>query len=245
MGRMLVTGPRIRVRAMTSPWARVTTLRVTTLLLISLAGWEANSSPMTPATLDPNLLEEDISQVEYDYQIAGSDDSELVIADTETDTGSEESLYYPDIEEEVQDIHEQEYGGKKDRGDEASTDTEVVQLENHDLKMDASSLIEKEADNSKMLESMRTRDVKTSQISEIILMAGVGLVCLLVLLGLLAIATSRQTQNNNNNKNIPTSIFKQKIPGEGEIIKQYRRLPVEVKGILPSHLAYHQLYETE
>ena len=84
---------------------------------------------------------------------------------------------------------------------------------------------------------------------------GVALICLIVTFGLISLAISifnrrassthpvRQVQEQNIANNNDTFSFKVKLVNAGGIVKSYAKIPVEVKNMLPSNVAYRQLYD--
>merc|ERR1712130_218698 len=83
------------------------------------------------------------------------------------------------------------------------------------------------------------------KIFEIVIMSGIAVTCLMLIFGLAALISSYLAPQNTPTVTIaalpkPT----QMTSSPGGIIRQYTRVPVEIKNMLPSNVAYKQLYET-
>merc|ERR1719347_1534634 len=83
------------------------------------------------------------------------------------------------------------------------------------------------------------------KIFEIVIMSGIAVTCLMLIFGLAALISSYLAPQNTPTVTIaalpkPT----QMTSSSGGIIRQYTRVPVEIKNMLPSNVAYKQLYET-
>merc|ERR1740131_392336 len=80
---------------------------------------------------------------------------------------------------------------------------------------------------------------------EIVIMSGIALTCLMLIFGLATLVASFLRP-----RTIPTSLTIAPLPkpsqttsSSGGIIRQYTRVPVEIKNMLPSNVAYKQLYD--
>merc|ERR1712181_136422 len=83
------------------------------------------------------------------------------------------------------------------------------------------------------------------KIFEIVIMSGIAMTCLMFIFGLAALISSYlapQTPPTVTIAAIPKP--PQMTSSSGGIIRQYTRVPVEIKNMLPSNVAYKQLYET-
>jgi len=84
------------------------------------------------------------------------------------------------------------------------------------------------------------------KIFEIVIMSGIAVTCLMFIFGLAALISSYllppQTPPTVTIAPLPRPT--QTTSSSGGIIRQYTRVPVEIKNMLPSNVAYKQLYET-
>merc|ERR1712181_131947 len=83
------------------------------------------------------------------------------------------------------------------------------------------------------------------KIFEIVIMSGIAMTCLMFIFGLAALISSYlapQTPPTVTIAALPKP--PQMTSSSGGIIRQYTRVPVEIKNMLPSNVAYKQLYET-
>merc|ERR1712192_218777 len=83
------------------------------------------------------------------------------------------------------------------------------------------------------------------KIFEIVIMSGIAMTCLMFIFGLAALISSYlapQTPPSVTIAALPKPT--QMTSSSGGIIRQYTRVPVEIKNMLPSNVAYKQLYET-
>jgi len=83
------------------------------------------------------------------------------------------------------------------------------------------------------------------KIFEIVIMSGIAVTCLMFIFGLATLISSYLAPQRPPTVTIaalpkPT----QMTSSSGGIIRQYTRVPVEIKNMLPSNVAYKQLYET-
>jgi len=83
------------------------------------------------------------------------------------------------------------------------------------------------------------------KIFEIVIMSGIAVTCLMFIFGLATLISSYLAPQRPPTVTIaalpkPT----QMTSTSGGIIRQYTRVPVEIKNMLPSNVAYKQLYET-
>jgi len=83
------------------------------------------------------------------------------------------------------------------------------------------------------------------KIFEIVIMSGIAVTCLMFIFGLAALISSYLAPQRPPTVTI-ASLPKppQMTSSSGGIIRQYTRVPVEIKNMLPSNVAYKQLYET-
>merc|ERR1712243_150083 len=92
----------------------------------------------------------------------------------------------------------------------------------------------------KFVEAAKLKDAnkRSRMIVEFAMMSGMGIIGLTIMFGLISLANSCLRTR--------TSIDPQQvqITTTGGIIKQYTRVPVEIKNLLPSNVAYKQLYES-
>jgi len=84
------------------------------------------------------------------------------------------------------------------------------------------------------------------KIFEIVIMSGIAVTCLMFIFGLATLISSYllapQTPPTVTIAPLPRPT--QTTASSGGIIRQYTRVPVEIKNMLPSNVAYKQLYET-
>merc|ERR1712181_6035 len=83
------------------------------------------------------------------------------------------------------------------------------------------------------------------KIFEIVIMSGIAMTCLMFIFGLAALISSYlapQTPPTVTIAALPKP--PQMTSSSGGIIRQYTRVPVDIKNLLPSNVAYKQLYET-
>jgi len=82
--------------------------------------------------------------------------------------------------------------------------------------------------------------VSQRRVFEIVVITGIALTSLIIMFGMVSLLSSLFSS-----RPLPASLPNQVLAStSGSIIKQYTRLPVEVKNMLPSNVAYKQLYET-
>merc|ERR1711875_88939 len=105
-------------------------------------------------------------------------------------------------------------------------------ISNENYKM----FVQKALDSSVKFENI----YEEQRIFNIILLSGISLICFIVMFGLISLAISMFTRLHPNNPTRPDRNVKL-VNTEG-IIKSYTKLPVEMKNILPSNVAYKQLY---
>merc|ERR1712123_161649 len=79
------------------------------------------------------------------------------------------------------------------------------------------------------------------RIFNIILLSGVSLICLIIMFGLISLAISIFNSSHTTNPTIPDGNVK--LVKTHGIVKSYAKLPVEVKNMLPTNVAYKHLYE--
>jgi len=139
------------------------------------------------------------------------------------------------IGKEVEDIVE--YDFSKDSSDDSD---DIVDLKQAMTDLD----YQENTEYRNFVEASMTYDdmMEDRQVMEIIIMAGVALTALIILFGTVSLATSLLRARTVAH-HIPPQM-QINTSSSGSIIKQYRRLPVEVRNMLPSNVAYHQLYET-
>jgi len=97
--------------------------------------------------------------------------------------------------------------------------------------------VKKAFDTSVQFESI----YQEQRIFNIILLSGVSLICLIVIFGLVSLAISIFAKANRHSPVISDGQVRL-VKADG-IIKSYAKIPVEVKNMLPSHVAYKQLYD--
>jgi len=203
--------------------------------------------------------------VDYDYKIFGG---EAVIGEEIANT-EVEILIYPDIDyqdklvdEEISKTsdEETEAHGNNSNEDEAEivwipaavvqydyeildvndalnnlddADTELDYQEDEHYKM----FVQKAVDSSVKFENI----YQEQRIFNIILLSGISLICLIILFGLVSLIISIFTRSNPANPTLPDRNVK--LVNTNGIVKSYAKLPVEVKNMLPSNVAYKQLYD--
>eukprot|EP00092_Neocalanus_flemingeri_P041971 GFUD01045716.1.p1 GENE.GFUD01045716.1~~GFUD01045716.1.p1 ORF type:complete len:262 (+),score=85.71 GFUD01045716.1:42-827(+) len=79
------------------------------------------------------------------------------------------------------------------------------------------------------------------RIFNIILLSGVSLICLIVMFGLISLTISIFARSHSPSPGQADG--KVKLVKTGGIVKSYAKIPVEVKNMLPSNVAYKQLYD--
>merc|ERR1719357_734164 len=79
------------------------------------------------------------------------------------------------------------------------------------------------------------------RIFNIILLSGVSLICLIVMFGMISLAVSIFNKSGTPNPTINDGNVKL-VKSDG-IVKSYAKIPVEVRNMLPSNVAYKELYE--
>jgi len=83
------------------------------------------------------------------------------------------------------------------------------------------------------------------KIFEIVIMSGIAVTCLMFIFGLAALISSFLGPSRSSTVTIaPLPRPPQMSTSSGGIIRQYTRVPVEIRNMLPSNVAYKQLYET-
>jgi len=114
----------------------------------------------------------------------------------------------------------------------------IVDLNLSDKELD----YEADAEYRKFVDAAKFEDVKRSRmIFEVAMMSGMALICLVIMFGLLSLVTSIMRTRTRITTLSPAKV---QVTTTGGIIKQYQRIPVEIKNLLPSNVAYKQLYET-
>merc|ERR1719315_524803 len=99
-------------------------------------------------------------------------------------------------------------------------------------KMSQKMFVQKALDSSVKFENI----YQEQRIFNIILLSGISLICLIVMFGLISLAISMFSRLHPNNPTRPDRNVKL-VKTEG-IVKSYAKLPVEMKNILPSNVAY-------
>jgi len=112
-------------------------------------------------------------------------------------------------------------------------DTELDYQEDENYKM----FVKKAIDTSVQFESI----YQEQRIFNIILLSGVSLICLIVMFGLVSLAISIFTRSHSPNPD--QGDRKVKLVKTGGIVKSYAKIPVEVKNMFPSNVAYRELYD--
>jgi len=204
--------------------------------------------------------------VDYDYKIFGG---EAFIGDDIANTDAD-NLLYPDIDyqdklfdvEATESNSEETDDAQKNNSDEDESeivwvpaavvqyDYEIIDLQEAlDIFDDADTQLDYQEDqNYKMFvqkaldSSVKFENIYEEQrIFNIILLSGISLICLIVMFGLISLAISMFSRLHPNNPTRPDRNVKL-VKTEG-IVKSYAKLPVEMKNILPSNVAYKQLYD--
>lgn len=204
-----------------------------------------------------------VSMEEYDYmELANQQIPEMVLVEEREE---DVLLYYPDntyedtiqVEEEKEMKEKEKEEDDKEVGEvlpgeekkEAMSDYDYNGLDesSYDVIVDL-NLSEKELDYEgdaeyrKFVDAAKFEDVKQSRmIFEVAMMSGMALICLIIIFGLVSLATSFMRTRTRVTTLAPSEV---QITTTGGIIKQYTRIPVEIKNLLPSNVAYKQLYET-
>jgi len=78
-----------------------------------------------------------------------------------------------------------------------------------------------------------------SMIFHIILLLGICLICVVVFFALVTLMVTVLTRRHYQHSNVVRSV---KIKSDG-IVKSYAKIPVEIKNMVPSNIAYKQLYD--
>jgi len=83
-----------------------------------------------------------------------------------------------------------------------------------------------------------------SMIFHIILLLGICLICVVVFFGLVTLAVTVLTrrQDPSSSSSSSSTVRTVKVKADG-IVKSYAKIPVEIKNMVPSNIAYKQLYE--
>merc|ERR1719242_1261642 len=82
-----------------------------------------------------------------------------------------------------------------------------------------------------------------SMIFHIILLLGICLICVVVFFGLVTLAVTVLTRRQDPSSSSSSSTVRTvKVKADG-IVKSYAKIPVEIKNMVPSNIAYKQLYE--
>jgi len=83
------------------------------------------------------------------------------------------------------------------------------------------------------------------KIFEIVIMSGIAVTCLMFIFGLATLISSYLAPQRPPTVTIAALPKPSQMTStSGGIIRQYTRVPVEIKNMLPSNVAYQQLYET-
>merc|ERR1712037_734915 len=84
------------------------------------------------------------------------------------------------------------------------------------------------------------------KIFEIVIMSGIAVTCLMFIFGLATLISSYLAPQRPPPTITIAALPKptQMVSSSGGIIRHYTRVPVEIKNMLPSNVAYKQLYET-
>jgi len=228
-------------------------------------------SDITPEELVGLLVErQDVKQnispgvgydVEYDYhQLSTDQDSEMVIK-----LKHDDYLYYPDIHYDdpvkqnidIENISEVENDGEVEDRQSPLFEKEKDNLPDYDYNVvDEYEVIvdlnpaETELDYEENMEDIKFVDVKSENIHqsrkmiEIALLSGMALITMIIMFGMMSLATSIM-KSRLMSSTPPVVLPQVQMATPGGIIKQYTRIPVEIKNMLPSNVAYKQLYETQ
>jgi len=161
-----------------------------------------------------DLAREEEEPVEYDYTLLETSDSMIVVLDA--DAPSSEELDYV-VEDARSEMEEKLF-----------------------LEVDA---IASQVELDEAVKYDHFNDDR--KIFEIVIMSGIAMTCLMFIFGLAALISSYlapQTPPTVTIAALPKPT--QMTSSSGGIIRQYTRVPVEIKNMLPSNVAYKQLYET-
>jgi len=176
--------------------------------------------------LYPNI---DYQDQLFDVEATGSNKEETDIHENISNEDESEIVWIPaavvQYDYEIVDVKE-----ALDIFDDA--DTQLDYQEDQNYKM----FVQKALDSSVKFENI----YEEQRIFNIILLSGISLICFIVMFGLISLAISMFTRLHPNNPTRPDRNVKL-VNTEG-IIKSYTKLPVEMKNILPSNVAYKQLY---
>jgi len=196
--------------------------------------------------------------VDYDYVIKDGD-AEIVEKETENE------LEYPDIIYQDTISVEENIESEKETsvGDNLDKDTEVVWVpvaieydyevaETGDLMElfdDEETELEYHQDETYQLFVQKAMDTSVKfqtlyqeqRIFNIILLSGVSLICLIVMFGMISLAVSIFNKSGSPNPTINDGNVK--LVKTNGIVKSYAKIPVEVRNMLPSNVAYKELYE--
>eukprot|EP00090_Calanus_glacialis_P021374 TRINITY_DN32981_c0_g1_i1.p1 TRINITY_DN32981_c0_g1~~TRINITY_DN32981_c0_g1_i1.p1 ORF type:complete len:281 (+),score=99.62 TRINITY_DN32981_c0_g1_i1:45-887(+) len=198
--------------------------------------------------------------VDYDYKISGGD----AVVGESTETEVDEDFVYPDIDYQEKEVETTDEDTKESIEDILEDDeTEIVWIpvvveydyeivetkdileifEDADTQLDYQEdqtyqlFVQKALDTSVQFESI----YQEQRIFNIILLSGVSLICLIVMFGLISLAISIFNRSHSTNPTMPDGNVK--VVKTGGILKSYAKIPVEVKNMLPSNVAYKQLYD--
>lgn len=203
--------------------------------------------------------------VDYDYKISGG---EAVIGADITDTEVDKDYVYPDYQDtflEVKGIETIIENTKVvEENDLDDEETEIVWIPavivEYDYEImdsmdileifeDADTQLDYQEDQNYQLFVKKALDTtvkfetiyQEQRIFNIILLSGVSLICLIIMFGLISLAISIFNSSHTTNPTIPDGNVK--LVKTHGIVKSYAKLPVEVKNMLPSNVAYKHLYE--
>jgi len=150
-----------------------------------------------------------------------------------TDLNESDDVVEDDVKEEVSPGKEnKEMVSEYDYNGEAESEYVVV--------FDLPSEYKDDAEYRKFVEAAKSKNTnkRSRMIVEFAMMSGMGLIGVTIMFGLISLANSCLRSR--------TSLAPQQvqITTTGGIIKQYTRVPVEINNLLPSNVAYKQLYES-
>ena len=72
--------------------------------------------------------------------------------------------------------------------------------------------------------------------------SGICLICVVVFFGLVTLAVTVLTRRQDPSSSSSSTVRTVKVKADG-IVKSYAKIPVEIKNMVPSNIAYKQLYE--
>jgi len=231
---------------------------------------EIQQAAQISETVDPEEYQERPQKTEfiqYDYQIVGYNE---VIAENGVDSRLRGDIQYPVIDYEEK--REEELAGDPQdpdlaaaAGDDKSEEREEwsPELVNYEYdainsNIDADPVVVGNVDSNLDYNDKeeRTRETKLftlqpatsgipnlmkfeeEKIFNLIMVAGGAVVCLILVFGLLSLAALLLTRHTQ-----PTNSGQERVVRNNRIITSYAKLPVQMKNVLSSNVAYKELYD--